>query len=532
MDYIWEKKNTGNDLHEMAFIKRKMLIESGENIAAGQQPEEIVLAVPKNQAGVVEGFLKDKGVEHRLDTEQGRLVVSAKALANPSAKAAIDELKKRGIVSDGTPNDDERAIDENRQKVITEILSRFPKEIHDTVGFGIRQMLAGNWFDGSTPNEAQQKMIALCRGLVSKGSTDDLEKLLNHLGFLVKSGKFRLDSKNQGLYRETAEKKAITTHVRMPAFFESEPDDSMWDDIVVNAFGIGMVNLNHPVVNKIIHSENPEDECPGDLKTFKKAIYGDKRMTAVFGEGGIARMLGKLANLCTLGIAGKTVDAGKRADRIIKELAEKGGRIVHRNLLLVDYDDIVNADPDNDELAIEVDAYNRSKRTYIPGTFSVPAAALANFYSVVDPIESSKIYVEMYMNHDTAKRSLHEAEESDDNALLEGRGVFGRIAQGARNVQDKFTRGENKATAPAKHGNDELAAVKERFIATVQKLGHPPFYVLKGKSANREVDVISTSATGQAGTTGGKVYMVTMSIGSHKAAMFMTPNEIKHYFSA
>ena len=75
------------------------------------------------------------------------------------------------------------------------------------------------------------------------------------------------------------------------------------------------------------------------------------------------------------------------------------------------------------------------------------------------------------------------------------------------------------------------ASIREKFISKVKELGHPTYYVLKAKSANKEVDVISTSATAHAGTTGSKVHMVTMKIGDHKAAAFMTPKEIKEYFT-
>ena len=63
----------------------------------------------------------------------------------------------------------------------------------------------------------------------------------------------------------------------------------------------------------------------------------------------------------------------------------------------------------------------------------------------------------------------------------------------------------------------------------LSKEGHPPSYILKPKSANKEVVVISKASTGH--LHGGKVLMVSLKIGEHQAACFMGPETVKKYFS-
>ena len=474
MSYIWEEKNRGISLYEKAILE-------AEDDAAG-----------KNDAAVQ---------EKPPSAEDG---------TTPANLANSDESK------DKTQDNDK----------VLQLIRTYPEQFRAKLALLIKDLEEGKWLDGSKidSDEKKRQAFALLKA-VKAGNADVVHSIARNIA----NGKIKVDAGNTDLYRAKEEKSSITAKVRIPSMFDSEPDDSMWDEMVVNDFGMPLVNLGHPAVSKIIKSEKPEEECPEALKHFKKAIYGDKRLTAVFGEGGIARMLGKMANLLTLGIAGATVDAGKRADRIIKELQEKGGRIAHRNLLSVSYKDIIDADPDNPDQTVEARAYYRGKKVASQNTMEVPVSAIAQFYSVVDPIKSAKVYLEYMVARGIEPNSVPKAEsaEADSPALVEG--PISAIAGAARKVQDVF--GE-KATAPKKQDGDAHATLKQKYIEYINEHGHPWFYILKPKSDNHEVDVISSSKTAQAGTSGSKVHMVTIKVGDHKAAAFMTPAEIEFYFSA
>ena len=80
-------------------------------------------------------------------------------------------------------------------------------------------------------------------------------------------------------------------------------------------------------------------------------------------------------------------------------------------------------------------------------------------------------------------------------------------------------------------GNGKFKELKEKYVKYLSDKGHPPAYVLKPKTENKEVDVISSSETGRAQASG-VVHMVSMKIGDHQAAAFMKPETIKKYFSA
>jgi hypothetical protein len=80
---------------------------------------------------------------------------------------------------------------------------------------------------------------------------------------------------------------------------------------------------------------------------------------------------------------------------------------------------------------------------------------------------------------------------------------------------------ENKGT--------DFAKLKKEYVEMLSKEGHPPSYILKPKSANKEVVVISKASTGH--LHGGKVLMVSLKIGEHQAACFMGPETVKKYFS-
>lgn len=541
MSYIWEQPNKGNTLYEMALNEQKSLMEgpAPAGAGAGSPPSadkvKIKIADGKDNDATRKSVMDKLAECHVSPAYNGGFIELSKEDAAKCA-AVVKYLVKQNILE---PTDEMKAdtaaseastMENNRAEVVKGAIERFnDKDTQYQLALAVRLLMNGAWFDGKEPDGQQKQKVAQCQELLKHGKPEQVLTLLKTITGLEQRGVISIDPNNSRLYKENNEKTQFTGDVKMPPMFDAEPDDSMWNEMIVNEFGMPIINLGHPAVAKILKSDNPEEDCPTELKEFKKAIYGDKRLTAVFGEGGLSRVLGKMANLLTLGIAGATLDAGKRADRIIKELHEKGGRIAHRNLLFVGYDELMDADADNEELKIPAAVYNRAKKKTL-GSVDVPAPALAQFYSAVDPIKSAKIYLEILASNDKIADSLNEAVDSNGSPLLEGKGVFGRIAGAARGLQDKFTK--DKAESPKSAGSDKITEIKEKWVKYLEKHGHPPFYVLKPKSANKEVDVISTAETGHAGTSGGTVHMVTMKIGDHKGATFMSPDDIKLYFSA
>ena len=553
MSYIWEQPNKGNTLYEMAIIKQKSLMEAPSapggtggatggpsSSAPGGAPAgdkvKIKIADGKDNQGTrdtITGVLEKFHVTPTFDNGCVEMTKeeSAKCSAGIQYLAKKDFLVPTNEMQAATASSEKTNMENNRAEVVKSAIEQFKnKDIQNELALAVRCLMNGVWFDGKEPDAQQKQKVEQCQTLLKTGKPEQVLALLRTITGLEQRGVISIDPSNPHLYKENSEKTQFNGDVKMPPMFDAEPDDSMWNEMIINEFGMPIINLSHPAVAKIIKSDNPEEDCPAELKEFKKAVYGDKRLTAVFGEGGISRViLGKMANLLTLGIAGATLDAGKRADRIIKELQEKGGHIAHRNLLFIGSDELMDADADNEELKIPSAVYNRSKKKVL-GSVDVPAPALAQFYSAVDPIKSAKIYLEILASDDKIAGSLNEAVDADGNALLEGKGLFGKIAGAARSIQDKIT--GDKAENPSSGDSGKLDELKKKWVSYLEKHGHPPFYVLKPKSANKEVDVISTAETGRAGTSGGTVHMVTMKIGEHKGATFMSPKEIKLYFSA
>ena len=543
MSYIWEQPNKGNTLYEMAIIKQKGLMEDAgqpEGAAPAQPaaPDLVKFKIPAEKCNegtartIIGGLSNKYGVKPAF--KEGFIVMSKEDFAKCSdgvkAYMGANLLEPNEAVKAATEKSEEQKTESNRAAVVKAVIEQFKdKEIQNQLAIAVRCLMNGVWFDGKQPNEQQQKTVAHCQDLLKNGNANQVVGLLKTIVGLEHRGIITLDPKNSQLYRVNKESSQFTGEVQMPSMFDAEPDDSMWDDMVVTQFGIAMVNMSHPAVKKIIQSDNPEEDCPADLKAFKKAIYGDKRLQAVFGKGGMERViLGKLSNLLTLGIAAATLDEGKRADRIIKELKEKGGRTMHRNLLLVDYKDIVDADPDNDSAVITAKAYNRSRKEFL-GDIEIPASALAQFYSAVDPVKSAKIYLEMFANDNSGIKldvPMEEAASVLEEALLEG--PVDMISK----LSHKVAGNKDPGKADVGEGDgDKMKALKQKFIDYLSKKGHPPAYVLKAKSANKEVDVVSTAETGRAQASG-VVHMVSMKIGDHEAAAFMKPEDIKKYFSA
>ena len=284
-----------------------------------------------------------------------------------------------------------------REALIAEIIKQYPEDIRLKLSMSLYFLANGRWVDGNPPTEQQKANVKTFTDAFANGSKEQIKTALGTIGDAITDGRIKVDPNSKSLYSVPNIEKQVTGNIQMPAMFDSEPDDSMWNDIVITAFGMPMVNLSHPAVKKVISSDDPEHECPGDLKQVKKAIYGDPRLQKVFGTGGFSRVLDKAFNLLTLGVAGATTDAGKRADRIIKEMKAKGGMSTHRNLLMVPYEDIVDADKDNPDLTIKARPYNRSQKKFLD-EMEVPVEMLNQFYSAVDPVASAKIYIEMYSN--------------------------------------------------------------------------------------------------------------------------------------
>lgn len=543
MSYIWEQPNRGNTLYEMAIIRQKGLMEDAGNAAgATPQQEPVKFKIPDDKnneqtARTIIGGLSNKyGVKPEYNN--GFIVMSKEDFAKCSdgVKAYMDPkvnmLEPNDAIKAATAANDERKMEHGRAAVVKQVLEQFKdRDIQNQLAIAVRCLMNGLWFDGKEPNEQQKSTVAHCQDLLRNGTPDKVVGLLKTIMTLEHRGIITLDPNNAQLFKVNKESAKFTGDVQMPSMFDAEPDDSMWNDMVVTQFGVAMINLSHPAVRKIIQSDNPEEDCPQDLKAFKKAVYGDERLQAVFGKGGIERViLGKLANLLTLGVAAATLDEGKRADRIIKELKDKGGQTAHRNLLLVDYDSIVDADPDNDSAMIPARAYNRSQKKFV-GDIEIPASAVAQFYSAVDPVKSAKIYLEMYGNPSSGVKldaSMSESVSNLECALLEG--PISAVSKGIANLSHKVAGKQDPGKGKADDDGSNFAELKQKFIGYLSKKGHPPAYVLKPKSANKEVDVISSAETGRAQASG-VVHMVSMKIGGHEAAAFMKPDDIKKYFS-
>ena len=508
-----------------------------------------------------------ENVDFRFQNPQAQGGPTTLIIAKPKDDAIIDKFKQAcgALVDDTRPADAQsQEEDKQREKLIASIISQYPEKIKTDVALAVYFLSQGKWFDGSDPTEERQnKIIDTFRNVIVTRDANQVKMAIQHIVEMITDGKIKVDPNNNGLYTVPNIEKQVTGNIQMPAMFESEPDDSMWNEIVITDFGIPMINLSHPAVKKVIAAENPKEECPGELKQFESKVYANERLKKVFGSGNFERILDSAFNLLTLGVAAATTDAGKRASQIIKELKEKGGMSTHRNLLLVKYEDIVDADPDNSDLTIKAKAYNRSNKRFV-GEVDVPIQTLSHFYSVVDPIRSSKIYIEMYNSDDIGdyafNRNLTKTNPMLDSVMADdGSPLFeyvaehktpdtqkplyeyilatalaagaiaaapqiGQLIQGWRGSKKS-----NNVSNAAENNGTDFAKLKKEYVEMLSKEGHPPSYILKPKSANKEVVVISKASTGH--LHGGKVLMVSLKIGEHQAACFMGPETVKKYFS-
>lgn len=522
-----------------------------------------------------------ENTDFRFQNPQNQGDPATLIVRKPNDASIIDKFKQScGALVTDTRSQDDQDKEElgQREKFIASLIDQYPPKIKTDVALAVYFLSQGKWFNGQNPaDEKQAHIVNTFVDAIGKRNADQVKMAIQHIVSMITEGRIKVDPNNTGLYSVPNIEKQVTGNIQMPAMFESEPDDSMWNEIVITDFGIPMINLGHPAVKKVIASENPEEDCPGELKMFKSKVYENPGLQKVFGKGGFNRVIvDKAFNLLTLGVAGATTDAGKRADRIVKELKEKGGMSTHRNLLLVKYDDIVDADPENADITIKALAYNRANKKFM-GELDVPAQTLAQFYSAVDPVKSSKIYIEMYNNEDVGDYGFAGSQDSGSstydqktrNDILSHIGEASSIDKGeplfeyagaaaqSKNKQPLYeyilatalaigaaaavpqirnlvagVRGGNRnnTVGNAKENNGEqFAKLKKEYVEMLSKEGHPPSYILKPKSANKEVVVISKASTGH--LHGGKVLMVSLKIGEHQAACFMGPETVKKYFS-
>ena len=580
MSYIWEDRNRGKSLFEMAVESKRAIVEATFNLRdAEDETKNTVIDSLKKALGLPDAdFAAKVKIVAGPTPDKAVLEISDDVLSTPKGKHAVEFLQQKSFVVD--PDADKKRGEtetNNKEAVIKSLIGQLPTkddELKNDVAFAVRCISNGLWFDGSKIDPAdtgKAEIAARFKKAVLGGNIETARGCLSTLAGSISSGRIEVDPNNPGLYRTKNKDKQVTGNIQMPAMFDSEPDDSMWNEMIINDYGVPMINMSHPAVRKVIASDNPEEDCPGDLKAFKKQIYADKNLQKVFGKGGFDRViLDKAMNLLTLGIAAKTVDSGKRADRIIKELKEKGGRATNRNLLVVPYEEIVDADPNNAELTITVKSYNRSRKEF-SDEFEVPASMLAKFYCAVDPVNSPRIYVDVAakakeLGHEAAGKALvssvteagapvlMEANAQSDSGLGTGTaagligaaagglggaatagigavaGAAGRTAwAGLSNELAGDKNDRNSVSKVEKNDGSGYAEVQKEFINKISEEGHPDFYVLKPKSKNKEVDVISRAGTGH--LHGGKVLMVSMKVEDHQAAMFMTPKQVKEYFS-
>lgn len=522
-----------------------------------------------------------ENTDFRFQNPQNQGDPATLIVRKPNDASIIEKFKQScdALVTDTRSQDDQDKEElGQREKFIASLIDQYPPKIKTDVALAVYFLSQGKWFNGQNPaDEKQANIVNTFVDAIGKRNADQVKMAIQHIVSLITEGKIKVDPNNIGLYSVPNIEKQVTGNIQMPAIFESEPDDSMWNEIVITEFGIPMINLGHPAVKKVLASENPEEDCPGELKMFKSKVYENPGLQKVFGKGGFNRVIvDKAFNLLTLGVAGATTDAGKRADRIVKELKEKGGMSTHRNLLLVKYDDIVDVDPENADITIKALAYNRANKKFM-GELDVPAQTLAQFYSAVDPVKSSKIYIEMYNNEDVGDYGFAGSQNSGSstydqktrNDILSHIGEASSIDKGeplfeyagataqSENKKPLYeyilatalavgaaaavpqirnlvagVRGGNKnnTVGNAKENNGEqFAQLKKEYVEMLSKEGHPPSYILKPKSANKEVVVISKASTGH--LHGGKVLMVSLKIGEHQAACFMGPETVKKYFS-
>ena len=540
MPYLWEQPNMGDNLYERAMMEATFkgfkLTDKGKNPAIQKWVE--------GKGGKYNGPTESSPngtVMVDVDSDEGQELVAG--LKNNGA-ISVDNQENHGNLVKAHGDNQENSTNSTQNNTGNEeksesdgLLDTFVKSVQEEME---KKGILGNTAQGLI-NMVKDKISGKKSNIpdsVIKLAKDDPAKAADVLANGVKSGQLKVDNPTQNAPDANPEKNpadnepqapnaSMPETVKMPPLFETEPDDSMWQDIVVTEFGIPMINMGNPVAKKVLASDNPEQDCPGDLKQFKKAVYEDPRLQKVFGKGGLGRIVGgKLTNLLTLGIAGATTDAGKRADRIVKELKEKGGMTTHRNLLMVNYKDIMNADPSSDS-PVKVKPYNRSKGQFL-GELDVPGTMLAQFYSCVDPKGSPKIYIDMLSKDNSPLENTESANTESAyiqaDPLVEGpiKNVINAIKSGDNENSNEVNRDKEGKQG----GNDEI---KNAFISYMSNNGYPPMYVLKPKSANKEVVVVSTGSTGQ--FYGGKVNMVTLKIGEHQAAAFMTPKEIKQYFA-
>lgn len=469
-----------------------------------------------------------------------------------------------GKYIEDTRPENERLPEEEKQRaeLIKSAIDNYPEKIQDEVALAVYFLSKGKWFDGSEAVTDWQKNIRdTFTNAIATQNADRVKEAIHHIVSMIANGKIKVDPNNTGLYSIPNIEKQVTGNIQIPSMFKAEPDDSEWNEIVITDYGIPMINLSHPAVKKVIASDNPKEDCPGDLKQFEQKVYENEGLKKVFGSGNFERILDSAVNLLTLGIAAAATDAGKRVGQIIKELKEKGGLSTHRNLLLVKYEDIVDADPENEGLTVTAKAYNRSNKTFV-GELEVPIRMLSHFYSVVDPVESSKMYIEMYNNQgigdygfqkDNLDGDMPGKTESiaiDDGTplfecqagnttnepkkplyeyILTAALTYGALAA-APTISGLIGQKRHNTVGDAKKGDGQkFTKLKKEYVEALSKEGHPPSYVLKPKSANKEVVVISKASTGQ--RHGGKVLMISLKIGEHQAACFMSPETAKKYFS-
>lgn len=548
MPYLWEQPNLGNNLYEMAIIRQKALLETTEDASEGTPSEQhsIELASDEDKGKVIE-FVKSTiaGLDFSDDIKKKLLnmvqnTIDGKTIHGeaPKDKAEqqnvdnfanqiVNRMDKEKLVNFLTQQgnklqeEPDSALDEKLRSVLVNTL-----KIGKNIASALIKAVKGNPNAKNFTELAESDPVKAAKALVAWGSNN--KEMIAELANKENTSASEPNAVQTPKAGEPTA--AMPEKVEMPPLFKTEPDDSMWQDIVVTEFGIPMINLSNPVAKKVITSEHPEQDCPGDLKQFKKAVHGDTRLQKVFGNGGIVSLgLGKAFNLLTLGIAAATTDAGKRADRIIKELKEKGGMTTHRNLLMVDYEDIINADPTS-ESTVKVKPFNRSKGQFL-GELDIPATMLSQFYSCVDPINSPKIYVDMLSKDNSplskAESAKTEGVSSQGDPLVEG--PLDAIKNTISSIKKGDNENSNDVNRTPEGKNTDNSGIKNNFIRYMSDNGHPPVYILKPKSANKEVVVVSTSGTGL--IHGGKVNMVTLKVGDHQAAVFMTPKEIKQYFA-
>lgn len=426
--------------------------------------------------------------------------------------------------------------DPNRKEILDEISAKLAEIGIEDLKASPIQIRAAKYIDGEAKKakekwpEVYEKFASNPMGIgklvfavIQKTDPELYEEL-------KKSGKLNDKGENTASLAQKNEiSKAISEivgQIEVPDAFSVEIDDSEWENAVITAFGIPMINLSSPLVREMLRAQEPKQQKRA-YKEFKKQLKSNPDVTKALGLG----IMG------TLGIGGN--DDGAKTDKktrvdtrtesvsgndtvlvegpisdianalkspvdVLKSIAQNKGTPCHRNNLVVMYDDIEGKSGDSQE-GVKVTPLGVSGGVLVDKNLSVtvPMSHLSAFYSVVDPKASFKSYAkamaEVNTKSDNASKGLGDAAAAAGKKLLSKIPLLGRGA---------------KKEMAAQEANGITKAMGE-LAMYIKENGHPPFYLLKPKSEPKEIDKWSDEDAANG------YQMITMLLDGRKAGMIM-----------